>query len=175
MCLGKAQVSLGICPVWSESLLSAWRKLGYLATHWAHNKDSDRRLGWCPGWSEYSLGAQFILLVLSWGGSNHRQTIISPDKKITYFTQVKKVGVTHSSTWRTLKGVPLFFRVQLQYIFNINFLSLKFSSKVYKSNWFLFADGFAFSQEEHGTIAQVNTFFSKQDLNYAFPFIMLLI
>ena len=27
------------------------------------------RLGGCPGWSESSLGTQFILLVLSWGGS----------------------------------------------------------------------------------------------------------
>ena len=29
----KTQISLGICPVWSESSLSAWRKLGSLATH----------------------------------------------------------------------------------------------------------------------------------------------
>ena len=28
--------------VWSESLLSAWRKLGFLATHWAHSEDSDQ-------------------------------------------------------------------------------------------------------------------------------------
>ena len=38
----KTQISLGIRPVWSESLLSAWRKLGALATHWAHSKDSDQ-------------------------------------------------------------------------------------------------------------------------------------
>ena len=31
-----------ICPVWSESSLSAWRNLGSLATHWAHSKDSDQ-------------------------------------------------------------------------------------------------------------------------------------
>ena len=29
------------------------------------------RLGGCPGWAESSLGAHAILLVLSWGGSNH--------------------------------------------------------------------------------------------------------
>ena len=29
----KTQISLGICPVWSESSLSAWRKVGSLATH----------------------------------------------------------------------------------------------------------------------------------------------
>ena len=28
----KTQISLGIRPVWSESSLSAWRKLGSLAT-----------------------------------------------------------------------------------------------------------------------------------------------
>ena len=38
----KAQISLGIRPVWSESSLSAWCKLGPLATHWAHSKDSDQ-------------------------------------------------------------------------------------------------------------------------------------
>ena len=38
----KTQISLGISPVWSESLLSAWRKLGSLATHWAHSEDSDQ-------------------------------------------------------------------------------------------------------------------------------------
>ena len=37
---GKTQISLGICPVWSESSLSAWKKkLGSLATHWAYSED----------------------------------------------------------------------------------------------------------------------------------------
>ena len=34
----KTQISLGIRPVRSESSLSAWKKLGSLATHWAHNE-----------------------------------------------------------------------------------------------------------------------------------------
>ena len=38
----KNQISLGIRPVWSESLLSTWRKLGSLATHWAHSEKSDQ-------------------------------------------------------------------------------------------------------------------------------------
>ena len=75
------RISLGICPVWSESSLSAWRKLGSLATHWAHSEDSDQtgwilRLIWvftvctvtllvlsCCGsyvWSESSLCAQRV-------------------------------------------------------------------------------------------------------------------
>ena len=53
----KTQISLGIRPVWSECSLSAWRKLGSLATHWAQAKTLIR-LGGCPGWSESSLGAQ---------------------------------------------------------------------------------------------------------------------
>ena len=35
----KTQISLGIRPVWSEFSLSAWRKLGSLATEWAHIED----------------------------------------------------------------------------------------------------------------------------------------
>ena len=36
------QISLGIHPVWSEPSLSAWRKLGSLATHEAQSEDSDQ-------------------------------------------------------------------------------------------------------------------------------------
>ena len=36
------QISLGIRLVWSEYSLSAWRKSGSLATHWAHSEDSDQ-------------------------------------------------------------------------------------------------------------------------------------
>ena len=37
MCAQRRQISLGIRTVWSESSLSAWRKLGSFATHWAHS------------------------------------------------------------------------------------------------------------------------------------------
>ena len=40
VCPAKAQISLGICPVLSESLPSSWRSFGSLATHKAHNEDS---------------------------------------------------------------------------------------------------------------------------------------
>ena len=64
----KTQISLGICPVWSESLLSAWRKLMSLATHWAHSEDSDET-GRMPRLIWDFAGRTVILLVLSWGGS----------------------------------------------------------------------------------------------------------
>ena len=64
----KTQISLGIRPVWSESLLSAWRNLWPLATHCAHSGDSDQtgkmpRLIWVVAWRT------LILLVLSCRGS----------------------------------------------------------------------------------------------------------
>ena len=59
----KTQISLGICPVWSECLLSAWKKLGSLATHWAHNEDSDQT-GRMPRLIWVFAGRTVILLVL---------------------------------------------------------------------------------------------------------------
>ena len=60
----KTQISLGICPLWSESLLSAWRKLGSLATHWAHSEDSDQT-GQMPRLIWVFAGSTVTLLVLS--------------------------------------------------------------------------------------------------------------
>ena len=54
-----------IRPVWSEFSLAAWRKLGSLATHWAHSEDSDQTgLIWDVA------GHTVTLLVLSCRGSN---------------------------------------------------------------------------------------------------------
>ena len=63
----KTLISLGICPVWSESSLSAWRKLGSLATHWVHSEDSDQT-GQMPRLIWVFAGCTVSLLVLSWGG-----------------------------------------------------------------------------------------------------------
>ena len=54
MCAQRRLISLGIRPVWSESSLSAWRKLGSLVTHWVHTEYSDQpghpldQTGWMP-------------------------------------------------------------------------------------------------------------------------------
>ena len=63
----KTQISLGICPVWSESSLSTWRKLGSSVTDWVHSEDwSD----WVDAQADLSFGwAHSTLLVLSWSGS----------------------------------------------------------------------------------------------------------
>ena len=64
----KTQISLSIRPVWSESSLSAWRKLGSLTTHWAHSKDFDQT-GRMPRLIWVFARRTVILLVLSGGGS----------------------------------------------------------------------------------------------------------
>ena len=55
--------------VWSDYSLFAWRKLGSLATHWAHREDSDQT-GLLPRLICVFTGRTLILLVLSWGGSS---------------------------------------------------------------------------------------------------------
>ena len=60
----KTQISLDIRPVWSESWLSAYRKLGSLATHWEHSEDSDQT-GRMPRLIWVFAGRKATLLVLS--------------------------------------------------------------------------------------------------------------
>ena len=68
VCPAKTQISLGIRLVWSESSLSAWRKLGSLATHWVHSEDSDQT-GQMSRLIRVFAGRTLILLVLSSCGS----------------------------------------------------------------------------------------------------------
>ena len=67
-------------PVWSESSLSAWRKLGSLATHWAHSEDPDQtgRMHWLI-W--VFAGRTAILLVLSCRCSVMKSLRISPQNE----------------------------------------------------------------------------------------------
>ena len=51
-----------------QSSLSVWRKLGSLATHWAHSEDSDQT-GRMPSLIWVFARGTARLLVLSWGGS----------------------------------------------------------------------------------------------------------
>ena len=88
----KTQISLGIRPVWSESLLSTWRKLGSLATHWAH---SEHWSDWADAQADLSLGAHAILLVLSRGGSyepEHNQMMCAQQRLISLGIGVRFLG-----------------------------------------------------------------------------------
>ena len=62
MCTQRRLVGLIIYPVWSESSLSAWRRLESLATHWAHSKKTDQtgQMARCPGCSDFLLGTQSL-------------------------------------------------------------------------------------------------------------------
>ena len=69
MCIQqRLKISLGICPVLTESSLSIWRKLGSLATHWVRSKDSDQT-GRMPRLIWVFAGRTVIMLVLSCCGS----------------------------------------------------------------------------------------------------------
>ena len=69
LCPGKTQISLGIRPVWLESSLSAWRKLGSLATHWVHSEDwsdwADAQPDPSLHWAHESF-CHFVGFVMSW-------------------------------------------------------------------------------------------------------------
>ena len=77
VCTAKTQISPGICPVWSESLLCAqWvakdpRLFMWTVktTHWAHSKDSEQT-GRMPRLIWVFAGCALILLVLSCCSSN---------------------------------------------------------------------------------------------------------
>ena len=57
---------MSVRPVWSESLLSVWRKLGPLSIHWMHNEDwSD----WADAQADLSLRwahTHFVGFVMLW-------------------------------------------------------------------------------------------------------------
>ena len=63
----KTKISLGVRPVWSESSLSAWRKLWSVATHSVHSEDSD------------PTGCTFTLLVLTCRGSYNEEPSLHVD------------------------------------------------------------------------------------------------
>ena len=88
----KTQISLGIRPVWSESSLSAWRKLGPLVTHWAYSEDSDQT-GQMPRLIWVFDGRTAILLVLSWGGW-YGKTILIQNHFFRIFTIYMQNGYT---------------------------------------------------------------------------------
>ena len=114
----KTQINLGICPVWSESSLSAWRKLGSLATHWVHSEDSDQsrrmpRLIWVFA------GRTVILLVLSWGGSYANEyCLITGNPTIGPRRTLIATSVRHSATCCDEKWLMIYI------VLTLNILSL---------------------------------------------------
>ena len=81
LCAQRRQISLDIRPDWSESLLSARRKLVSLATHWAHIVDSDQT-GRMPRliWDFAGRTGHFVDLFMHWFNSRRdfRQATTSP-------------------------------------------------------------------------------------------------
>ena len=98
LCFMASFIFNSIHPVWSESSLSAWRKLGSLANHWAHSEDSDQT-GQMPRLTWVSAGRTVILLVLSWRSS------------LIYCLQHKQVkiwGPCHKNDMSLITTKPVF-------------------------------------------------------------------
>ena len=69
------------------------------------------RLGICPGWSESSLGAQIILMVLSYGGSNLNSVVLSYSKEPKRQTVQTLISEGFSSGWNCPNHVLRFVMV----------------------------------------------------------------
>ena len=94
----------GIRPVWSESSLSAWRKLGSLATHWPHSEDSDEtgrmphpRLRWA-----HSHFVGFVMLRLSYVLSSKAKQHC---QHWPWLPTSQKVLVNHGKVWPLHGGI----------------------------------------------------------------------
>ena len=68
MCAQRRLRSAWVSTLSDQSLRCPWRKLGSLATHWAHSEDSDQT-GRMPRLILVFAERTVILLILSWGGS----------------------------------------------------------------------------------------------------------
>ena len=129
----KTQISLGIRPVWSESSLSAWRKLEPLATHWAHSEDSDQT-GWMPRLIWVFTGRTVTLLVLSCRG-----TIM--DIGDIWFLNVKsnfRSNPIHSFTEKNRNFLFLFVihNCIIQYIQNSSITAIARETWLFFHSWF---------------------------------------
>ena len=112
--LTKTRISLGIRPLQSESSLSAWRKLGSLATHWAHSEDSDQT-GRMPRLIWVFPGCKVILLVLSCCGSHNDTAVHLSMKMQTSFHRKWNLKLSHlMRLWHFSSSVNSFFNMHGQ-------------------------------------------------------------
>ena len=97
VCPAETQISLGIHPVWSESLLFAWRKLGSLATHWAHSEDPNQT-GQMPRliWIFAGRTFHFVVFVMRQLKCIHLQDLVF---NIHTFQSVSKRTISNHGHW----------------------------------------------------------------------------
>ena len=118
VCPVKTQISLGICQVWSESSLSAWRKLGSLATHWANSEVSD----WADVQADLSLYwvhscfVGFVMRQLICINTCHQLQSMKPFRP-AFFIYTKNFKILSMNTLKTLKKID----IQKIVIIDLNF------------------------------------------------------
>ena len=115
LCAQRRQISLGIHPVWSESSLSAWRKLGSLATYWAHSEDSDQ-----TGWMS-------TLIWVFAGCKGHFVSFVVQCYFLSFF----------SSTW--CHGLAASYDCGTLWIFHLTFCNIdRLFMKTKDQNWYFY-------------------------------------
>ena len=113
VCTAKSQIRLGIRPVWSESSLSAWSKLGSLATYWAHIED----------WSDWADAhfVDFVMRQLKRVLKNFAAPFIRQKKKknasfletlLTYYSKLFGTSENFSSIFKVFLMIFMLFLYQ---------------------------------------------------------------
>ena len=110
------QISLGICPVWSESLLSAWRKLKSLTTHRAHSEDwsdwadaqADLSLRWAHSHFVGFVMRRLIFIFLSYSFYRLLERVYSALAKTLIWSL--NVRLVHQSMWGMWTQAPVWIK-----------------------------------------------------------------
>ena len=105
----KTQISRGIRPVWSESSLCAWRKLGSLTTHWAHSKD----------WSDWADAKPD--LSLRWAHSHFVGFVM---RRLKYLWQLTSLRL-FSSVFCLSSSLSSLFRLQFETLEEISVVAVR--------------------------------------------------
>ena len=107
--LVKNQFRLGIRLVWLESSLSAWRKLGSLATHRAHREDSDQT-GRMPRliWVLTGRTVIFVAPVLAWAPPACKFPSVRPSIHPSVRQHLPSVSCERNSSY---SFVPIFLKL----------------------------------------------------------------
>ena len=102
------------------------------------------RLGKCPGWSESSLGAQIILLVVSWGSSDWIQTswifILQIEHKM-FLIRIGYMEIYNEQVTDLLRTEETVLKLREDPVSWVGVLSFLFSSPEWKAHWWAYSIG----------------------------------
>ena len=113
LCTSEDSDQPGHPPKSDQSSLSAWRKLGSFATHWAHSKDSDQtvrmpRLIWVFAGHSHFVG--FVMRQLQCWQSYNNAVILALLCLVWYCICPFKIHLTQTARTKTLNWLEAVYR-----------------------------------------------------------------